>query len=280
MYVTKHIDWLSFSIPPREHPSMAFPLLVWAKSGPGSHGWRTRYVDKQFGVTCETDNPDPAERDLYRMSGETLNAIRSEAGMVDDGLSAHIVRLHAKASRIDLTLNIHDGDLTPRKVYEAVKRGTLKSKTRTYRFIEGRKGDVSGDTLYLGSPSADQQFRCYNKSAELGIVDGEAWLRLELELRRAYANGALGSCASNGVVETINGHMGEFIDWGNTEFIQSLRGPVVQPVDIPRRQSNRQRWLLGQVASALAKEIDTDVQFRTLFDRAVNVELENLTKQR
>jgi hypothetical protein len=137
---------------------------------------------------------------------------------------------------------------------------------------------VSGDTLYIGSPDSDRQFRAYNKSAELGIKDGQAWLRLELELRRLRANGALQSCTSNGVAATVQGHMDDFITYSNPVYEAAREGISVPPVDIQRRDSSRRKWLMGQVASGLAKEMIIDDEFANTFWSAVLHQFEALTK--
>jgi hypothetical protein len=135
---------------------------------------------------------------------------------------------------------------------------------------------VSGDTFYLGSPKSDRQFRGYNKAAELGIINGSAWLRLELELRSIRAASALASCADNGVPETVSGHMADFLTYRNSEFEAAIGTFGVEPETLHRKKSNRQRWLLGQVAQALAKEIAVNGSFRSQFDRAVDDNLDPL----
>lgn len=276
MYVTKHLDWLSITFPTHTDLGRIFGTLDWHFVGRGRFGYQFAYRDKVTGASFMEGAQSDDMGVHLTLPGDALQMLRTERGGIDDELARLLTRHSGYCSRIDLTLNIHDGTLTPRKVYDAVKRGSLKARTSTYRFIEGTKGDVSGDTLYLGSPTSDRQFRAYNKSAELGIVNGEAWLRLELELRRLRAHAAFGSCSTNGVVATVNGHMGEFIQWGSDEYQLALSGDTVPPTEIPRRQSNRQRWLLGQVAQALAKEMREDVDFKTLFDAAVQDSLANL----
>lgn len=276
MYVTKHIDWLSITFQTGTQMAQVFPLLEWHYVGRGRFGYKYAYRDRLTGATYQEGGQSDDMGVQLQLSGETLNGLRSSFGGEDTAIARRCADWHGYASRIDLTLNIHEGELTPRKVYNAVKAGSLKARTNTYRFIEGKKGDVSGDTLYLGAPKSDRQFRAYNKAAELGIVDGPAWLRLELELRRLRAMAAFQSCASNGVVETVNGHMADFLSYDNNEFRSALAGPTVEPVEIQRRQSSRRRWLLGQVAQALAKEMREDVEFKPLFDAAVQEALDNL----
>jgi hypothetical protein len=276
MYVTKHIDWLSITFQTGTDLQAIFPFLDWRYIGRGRFGYKYAYRDKITGASYQEGGPSDDMGCHLTLSGDALNGLRSSFGGQDTAIARTLSDWHGYASRVDLTLNIHEGELTPRKVYSAVKIGALKSRTSTYRFIEGKTGNVSGDTLYLGAPKSDRQFRAYNKAAELGIVDGKSWLRLELELRRLRANSAFKSCALNGTVETVNGHMGEFLSWHNAEFQSALSGPSVEPVEIQRRQSNRQRWLLGQVAQALAKELREDVEFRATFDLAVQEALDLL----
>jgi len=276
MYVTKHLDWLSCTTPKTFSHMVAFPLLRWRYVSRGNHGYAERYVCSKTGVVCQEQSQDEAMGCHYDFGGEALNLLRQEQGGTDDGLVNRLIRMGARASRIDLTINLHESNLTPRKVRDAVRSGEATARANVSRFIEGKDGNVEGDTFYIGSPSSDRQFRAYNKASELHIVDGAAWLRLELELRRLRANGAFQSVASNGVDATVTGHMADFLDWGNMEYKTALQGPSVPPIDIPRRDSNRQRWLLGQVASALAKEIALDRGFLNKFMTALGAECERL----
>ena len=265
MYVTRHVDWLSFSIKSSSDWRSVFPTFAFTFSGRGSHGYRAKYVNLATGMVIQTDSADTEMGHAFQLSGDVLSNLRRESGSDDTALSQRIVRVGGKASRIDLTINVHEGKLTPRAVQSAVKSGRAKAKAIASRFVEGKNGDIEGDTFYIGSPTSDRQFRAYNKSAELGIVDGASWLRLELELRRIRADGAFRSCALNGVDAAVAGHMADFLNWGDLEYQAALGQEAVQPVDIPRRDTNRQRWLLGQVAQALAKEICVDEDFALKF---------------
>ena len=276
MYVTKHIDWLSFTTKNPAHPRDVLPLLRWTLLGRGHHGYAAHYASNIPGIDAEMDSANSEMGISYRFSGDGLAELRRQQGSTDDGLVRHLVRLGGKASRIDLTINVHEGQLTPRTVRDAVRSGAAKPKANVSRFIEGKSGDVEGDTFYIGSPASDRQFRAYNKAAELGLVNGQAWLRLELELRRVRANGAFQSVASNGVEATVSGHMADFLDWRNVEYRTALQGPSVAPIDIPRRDTNRQRWLLGQVASALAKEMMLNDEFANKFWASTLEELRKL----
>jgi hypothetical protein len=274
--VSKQVDWLSCSIPSNIHPSVLFPLCDWVFTGSGKHGYRTRYEDRRTNAVCETDATVDEMGTHFQFSGSCLSNYRREFGATDNGFTTRLARAGAKASRIDLAIDLYGCKLTPRSLQRAINEGRAHAKANVSRFIEGKNGQVSGDTFYIGSPTADRQFRCYDKGAEQSIVDGQAWIRLELELRRVRARSAFASCALNGTAETVSGHMGDFMHYENAEYQLALSGPSVQPAEIARKKTNRQRWLLGQVAQALAKEIVFDVHFRALFDMAVAEEVDRL----
>ena len=276
MYATKHLDWLSITFETGTQMAQVFPTFDWHYVGRGMHGYNFMYRDKLTGaIYHEAGHSDEMGVHL-QISGDALARIRSERGGTDDGLVRLLSDRHGYASRVDLTVNIHDGELTPRRMFEELKAGKLKARTRTYRFIEGSREHVKGETLYLGSPDSDRQLRAYDKAAELGIQNGSSWLRLELELRRLRANSAFQSSVLHGVAETVTGHVGDFLAWDHQEYVSALLGEAALPQYIPRRESSRRRWLLGQVAQALAKEIREDVDFRALFDAAVQEAFDNL----
>jgi len=278
MYVTKHVDWISFTVKNTVDWHGVFPTFTFAFSGRGSHGYRSKFTNLATGMVVQTDSADSEMGHHFQLSGDVLSNLRQEMGSDDTALSQRISHYGGRCSRIDLTINIHEGHLTPRLVRDAVRLGKATARANVSRFIEGKDGNVEGDTFYIGSPTSDRQFRAYNKSAELHMVDAPSWLRLELELRRLRANGAFQSVALNGVDSTVTGHMADFLDWRNMEYQTALQGPSLPPVDIPRRDSNRQRWLLGQVASALAKEMMLDDEFANKFWRQVGEEFARLHK--
>lgn len=269
MYSTKHIDWLSITFPTDVQLRSVFGTLDWRFSGKGRHGYKFAYRDSITGATYQECAASDDMGVHLTLSGDALNMLRSERGGTDDGLLNTCSTLHGYVSRIDLTLNIHEGKVTVQDVYKAVKNGSLRARTSTYRLVEGKRGNILGDTIYLGSPKSDRQLRCYNKAAEMGIVDGAAWLRLELELRALRANAAFQSAVSNGVSAAVSGHVEDFMAWSNSEFKSALAGPSAPPHELPRKETARRKWLLGQVAQALAKECREDVNFRPLFDAAV-----------
>lgn len=277
MHASKHIDWLSFTVPQSVDFRHVFPLLEWSFVSVGMHGYRAQYVNPQTRIRVDTDATSVEMGHHFTLSGDSLAILREDQGSRDTELCSRVIRFGARSSRIDLTINFHEGHLTPARLRDAVENGTAKTKSNRSRFITGRDKNIVGDTYYIGSPTSDRQLRCYDKAAELQIVDHAAWVRLELECRRLVANGALHSTAENGIEATVNGHFMDFLEWNDPDYRSALDGKSVEPEDIPRRLSDRQRWLLGQVTKALAKEIAIDETFKTVFLSGLDEEIKRLS---
>ncbi|SRR6266849_3145989 len=279
MYVTKHLDWLSVTLPITEVPRSVFPLLPWIFTGKGVHGYAERFIHAASGMVAQTGSAADEMGVHYTLSGDTLAYFRKQYDDQDRYIVHNFTSRHAYASRIDLAINLHGAELTPARMRDELQSRKLVARAQTWRFITGKKGNIQGETLYIGSPSSDRQLRAYNKSAQLGVVNGEAWLRLEMELRQLRANGALQSCNSNGTDGTVSGHVADFISFNNSEFKAAIAGPSVPPMDIQRQVTARRKWLIGQVASALAKEMLEDAEFANAFWQATLHELEQLTSR-
>src|SRR5215471_4867082 len=129
MYVTKHIDWLSITLPSDTNMESLFPLLDWHFVGRGNHGYKYRFQDAITGTTYQMHGPSDDMGVNVVFDGEALGMLRSSVGGTDDGLCRLTSARHGYSSRLDLTLNIHEGQLTPRKVYQAFKAGNLTAKT-------------------------------------------------------------------------------------------------------------------------------------------------------
>lgn len=264
-YATKHLDWLSLTFPKNTLVQNVFALCDWHYAGGGMHGYKFKYEDSITRMVWY----EGAERDdmgcHLTITGEALSMLRSHFGGTDAGVVSNLVSWQPVASRVDLALNIRGGKLTPRKCYEAVKRGALKAKTRSYRFVEGKNGDISGDTLYLGSPQSDRMCRIYDKKAERRLAGVDEWLRIELQTRSDRAKNAFASTRDNGSSSAVAGHLEDFITWDNPEYTEALGWDAVEPDELPVPDRNRRRWLLTQCAPALAKEASMSPEFYNQF---------------
>lgn len=276
--IYRHIDWLSITIADQQNWRQFLPMLEWTLEGHGRHGYRKRYINQQTGIVCETDSTDKTMGTHLTITGEPLSELRAIGACTDDELVSQIAKFGAQCSRVDLTIDVWGCSFTPALLSNDMKHKRAKIPARQWRLIEGHRQGIDGDTFDTGSKDSDKRFRLYDKLAEKRIKDGEAWMRLELALRRRYAKNAVASCAENGTEPTITGHIEDYLHWQNEEYAQVLIADSVLPPTLPRIEANRKRWLKGQVARALAAEVVKDKAFREQFDQMVNYWIEQLTK--
>jgi len=266
---SKHLDWLSITISADQVWRNFLPFYDLHKTGHGRHGYREAFVDKRTGARIETGSLDSRMGTHITLSGDVLNAMRDELGMVDNALCKRIVEWDGKCSRIDLAIDVFGATFTPAHLSEALENHSARISTRTWRFIDGHKNGVNGATVDTGSTVSDKRFRFYDKAAEQGIKDGDAWVRLELQLRRLYAKATLSDCAEQDVSSVTALSIGKYLVWQNSEYQAALAGHGGILSTTPRKPSTRQRWLLGQVAKALAAELVIHPDFIMKFMNAV-----------
>lgn len=275
--VYRHLDWLSITLRASCIWRSFIPGLEWQLSGVGRHGYTKRYIDRRTGATLETASNDKTMGHHLTLSGEPLAELRALDLITDDSLCQRIAAWDGRVSRVDLAIDAWGCTFTPSKLSDDLQSHAAHIKARTWRLIEGHKKGIAGDTLDTGSQVSDKRFRMYDKGAEKRIKDGDAWMRLELQLRRKFARAACGSCIENGAQETVTGHISDYLRWENQEYTQILTAPSAPPGRIQRTEPKRRAWLKGQVARALASEIAMDESFRAEFDVMVNCWYERLT---
>lgn len=274
MKVARKIDWLSITLQGVRHWQEFLPFRTLKLDGKGRHGYGQKWIDRDTGATIETASFREDMGTHFTLSGDVLEAMRQEFGMTDDGLVKHMKERGAKCSRIDLAIDCYGANFGPKVLNAALEDGSAKISARKWRFIDGHNSDIRGATIDTGSPKSDKRFRFYDKRAEQGIKDGEAWVRLELQLRRMYARAAISACQDGTVSGAVGSAIGAYLRWSHTDYQTALAGDTSDMEPISRRVTNRRKWLLGQVARALAKEIEIDPDFRTTFDQMVGYWLE------
>jgi hypothetical protein len=278
-YVTRHIDWLAVSFPKIQDARNLWPGWSWAFKGRGNHGYKSAYEERSNHATLQQDSDNPEMGAFIQFSGSALQDVRESHNGDDLWLVNSLARLDGKASRIDLAINIHDGTLTPAILRDMLEDGRVKTPAKAWRFVSGKRGDVSGDTLYIGSPQSDVQLRCYDKAAERGIKNGEAWIRLEAELRRYSARSAFRSCADNGVGATCTGCISHVCACNHADFTVAYHGANARPERESRTDANRVKWLCGQCATALAREWIVNPDILERFNKALASEMARLTRE-
>ena len=110
-----------------------------------------------------------------------------------------------KFSRLDLALDNVDGVLSLKKILKALRHGETRSLFSEWRLIRkgviGQGKNLSGETLYLGSPKSHVLFRIYDKAKQSNL-DG-FWIRFEIQLRNNRAQEAVRLLADKVSIGTV-----------------------------------------------------------------------------
>lgn len=265
----KHIDWLSITLDSSKNWRQFLPLTSLHFTGRGRHGYAETFVDSDTGARIETGSLDTSMGHHFTLTGAVLDCLRDNVGMVDNALCNRIQAWEAKCSRIDLAIDIYGAQFTPTDLNQALHAGDAWLPARTWRFIDGHRAKINGATIDTGSPSSDRRFRFYDKRAEQGIKDGEAWVRLELQLRRLYARASVGAIVEHGVSSATSGAIGSYLTWSHPDYLSAIASEGCDWKPIQHKPSARQKWLLGQVAKALADEVTIHPDFIMRFMIAV-----------
>lgn len=280
MKITKHLDWISVTFPAEVKPTDVFPALEWGYAGEGVHGYRTKHIDALTGAIAFSDGHTANMGMHIQLSGSVLSELRETMGGTDAGIMEHLTNYNGLCSRVDLALNIHGGKTTPATLFRAFKAGNIKSTARKCSYIKGYENGITGMTFYAGNRQSDRFFRAYDKNAESKITSMDAWLRLELELKRVWARGAQGAVKEHGVSAVVNAQFNDFMQWSNEEYTTALQGDSA-PIDEHGRQpTNTEKWLMEQVSVALARVCVAKPGFLAQFMQRVRQEIDSLNYRR
>lgn len=179
-------DWLSFSTK-RSDPWYITDLLgmkdvPWQLTK-GARGYRDRlYFNAisihfngrdDMGVWCE-------------MSGQGCRAFETLSTLDGDKwqeLFATITAENMNITRLDVAYDDHSGVLDINEIIQDTRKKEYVSKSDYWEIIESAKGQ----SLQFGSPQSDTLIRIYDKARERNCLEGEHWIRVELQLRRDRA---------------------------------------------------------------------------------------------
>lgn len=179
-------------------------------------------------------------------TGSVLSAYQDRAREILDIYITGSGRL----SRLDLAVDVfNDTDFTPALATAEIQRGGCKCRARKYPVWHDAVG--RGHTQYVGAPASEVRVRIYDKSAERDL-DDLVWTRIEGQYRGERAHGAgMAVTAGADEREIIRGYV-DFPDW--REWQRVFRLPA-QRIPTTTRETNTERWLLEQVAPALARTV-------------------------
>ena len=108
--------------------------------------------------------------------------------------------------------------------------------------------------VYIGSRHSDRFICVYNKALERG-EDMTDWTRIELRVRKERANALAEMVVDAGLGPTARAAIRDFADVPLDWWQEALVGDATEMIRGRRRQSDTARWLIGQVAPILAREL-------------------------
>lgn len=274
MKVTRHVDWISATLDECDYPTLPFERFEWESVGHGLNGYENMLVSQPDGIVRLVGGKGENMGTHLQFSGKALHSIRTNYEMSDSELFEALFRSHASVSRLDLSINLHGGQLNAVSMNEMSKDGRMHTRAKKWRLWENYDDGFYGQTFEVGSRQSDRFFRAYDKNAEQRIVSEETWFRLELEVKNIVAKGLSQAVRQHGVDSVTCSAIGAVVDFDDNEYRQALNAALVGLPVIPRRETKTEKWLLGDVARSLAKVSIQNRQFLDLFMNKVKEEID------
>lgn len=248
--LTATIDWLSGTF---HDEADAWRFLIWLETDPQpkpckprfGYSWGNEYTS---GLLVYASSERTAMGVHVIMSGSTL-AYYIKAGKAVLAILEKFITNKGKCTRLDLALDLIDGGIDGKKIYEALQSGNRTGiATSSSLVLSGS----AGCTVYVGSRQSDRFMRIYNKAAEQDVVAD--WYRLEIECKgdvaKEYARAlVLNSTMGLGSFTWSTAKKMCYTEGGNYHMF----GKFTSTVALPKieKQSDTRKWILEQVIPAL-----------------------------
>lgn len=266
-HIYNHIDTLSVTLPwdgnPHKVPNVQY--VTYEPLSGGISGYSVREQNPQYGFERRYSPERPQQRVQFYFTGESIRTLKDDDKWIE--VIGSLVTRGARATRIDLAIDYLnrtdctvDSLLTELLAIPASER-TYRKPPKIYSGV-GHDGQLHAQTIYLGSTKSDKMLRIYDKGIEQyekgRIPEPVNWIRAELQARRDYAatlwgfltNTATGKPAR----QRISGFMRAVVPlslWNDAE-------PTI--LNIPVRNKDTYKWLVTQVAPAVAKAVVTEIE--------------------
>lgn len=205
---------------------------------------------------------------------QALQALNND-GTGTERIVKNAVTMGARATRVDIALDIYDGQHNVSDYERDVRRGAANCAAKTWRVMAGSEG---GHTLYLGSRYSERLVRIYDKKAERASVFVEvgsnSWIRAEVELKGEQARGFLVACKDNALDDVMLSHLIAAVDFPTIkEWREATKqtGRRVEPTQTKRKDTKTRHWLMSTIAPIMAREAVGDRDFLSKFMNEVYV---------
>lgn len=255
--VDTHIDWLSLSYYEFKTPAEIIPeayhhFKVKEPCKPFPHydeAWRL-----ECGATLHLSY-DSKQGGRMDIPGDALAWLRAE-GWKDDYLLKVLAETPKKrrTTRLDYALNIHNAG-SVRHTVNHWRAHQIKTTFTSAPSGWQDYGKRAGQTVYFGSPKSDKFVRIYDKGAEMKMLN-EAWLRVELQTRKEYAQALVIDASRSSMLEAGRTHLTASLDFPKLRWWGILtEGDTVNKTQVLRKRSKWQEWMDGQVFESILKHV-------------------------
>ena len=160
------------------------------------------------------------------MTGQGCRTFEDFSNITWSVLFEYLTMIKVTVSRFDLAIDDFEGYFKISTIYRKLRSGHARSKFKEFRFMVKQKiaeKEITGQTVYLGSPASRLMIRFYDKLAErkskhYEVADGiTCWNRTELQMRdeRAMAAVTLLANPDTEIGEITNGILKNYITFIN-----------------------------------------------------------------
>jgi len=249
MQISTRIDWISATLLHLSLVGECIPITAWEEiAGRFNYDLCHRDENGVIILSCE-DRFEMGTHVIF--SATALDNIEMKHGIDPIELIKRLYRQNAKFTRLDIALDIKNGEFSISKLVEQYEAGNAKTLARK-GFVIKNIGET-GQTLYIGKRGSRKLLRVYDKAAQLEL-NGD-WVRIELELRKDAANKAVKSLLidcqwTNTIPKLIKG----FVDFPESRDWQIVTGKNAIKITAPTEtESQTRKWLLETCAPSIAR---------------------------
>lgn len=288
MKLSAHVDWISATLLGKKyqlHTKNSIKRIVsgylpvdisclnWISTKP--HNGYTSAMMSETGILV-MGNPDRADMGVHIvMSGGTL-ANNELVGITTKSVIDFVVNDEHRMSRLDIAIDARESGLEVETLAQYADNDQWKTKARSAPYIDDKK--KQGKTLYVGSmQNRTKLFRVYDKAIEQNVIGD--WKRYELALygQHAISSAKMASDTDN-LESLIQGLIKGFIDFPSDKTYQEIMSSDAIKLAVPQKeQGNTEKWLLSQVAPAMAKVLELHPEFLSIFVQEVQKQRELLS---
>lgn len=200
---------------------------------------------------------------MIEFPGQDMQKLR-DFGMSDIALLNHANRECTHVTRLDYAVDIRETEVNALDFLELWRHGYFKVKTRKVKHFT-TEGEQPETTIYFGSEKSDRMLRIYDKGAQMGMLH-EAWLRVELQNRKERADTLARDMIKRGLTAAGDQILKNTYACDACPALKdALDDFEVDLTPIPRKQTNWQKWMDGQVFDSIVKHSrdETEREFIT-----------------